>query len=57
MEQPLAAAQAFTNVNYEGNILWGAAAPGTIPPSGFRRGDGSRQSLDGFRIPLGSPNS
>jgi len=51
--EALAAAQAFTNVTYEGNILWGAAAPGAIPPSGFRRVDPQLQGEQGARYRLG----
>jgi poly(beta-D-mannuronate) lyase len=29
----------FANVIYEGNILWGSAAPGAFPAGGFRRVD------------------
>ena len=29
--EAIAAAQPFTNVTDEGNILWGAAAPGAVP--------------------------
>jgi poly(beta-D-mannuronate) lyase len=51
--EALAAAQPFTNVTYEGNILWGAAAPGAIPASGFRRVDPQLQGDQGARYRLG----
>ncbi|MEU5987230.1 polysaccharide lyase 6 family protein [Streptomyces sp. NPDC047434] len=42
---------------WQGNILWGRAADGTIPASGFRRVDPLlRQESDGvFRLSAGSP--
>jgi poly(beta-D-mannuronate) lyase len=51
--EAIAAAQAFTNVTYEGNLLWGAAAPGAIPASGFRRVDPQLQGDPGARYRLG----
>jgi poly(beta-D-mannuronate) lyase len=51
--EAVAAAEAFTDVTYEGNILWGAAAPGAIPASGFRRVDPRLQGDPGASYRLG----
>ena len=42
----------FVNVTYAGNILWGSAAPGSVPPTGFHRAD---PQLDGYHLRPGSP--
>jgi poly(beta-D-mannuronate) lyase len=45
-------------VKYEGNIFWGAASPGTVPPAGFRKVDPLlvRDPADGIsRLGAGSP--
>ncbi|MFV8126958.1 chondroitinase-B domain-containing protein [Streptomyces syringium] len=46
-----------TRFTWQGNILWGAAANGTIPSGGYRRVDPLlRQESDGvFRLSAGSP--
>ena len=47
----------FLNVTYEGNILWGAAAPGDIPASGFQHVN-PRLQLDAsahYHLGAGSP--
>ncbi|MFF5129284.1 chondroitinase-B domain-containing protein [Streptomyces syringium] len=46
-----------TRFTWQGNILWGAAADGTIPSGGYRRVDPLlRQESDGvFRLSAGSP--
>jgi poly(beta-D-mannuronate) lyase len=55
--EAIAVAAPFTNVTYEGNIFWGAAAPGVVPASGFRRIDPElQQDPAGFyRLAPGSP--
>ena len=55
--EAIAAAQPFTNVTYEGNILWGAAAPGAVPASGFRRVNPQlqRDPAGFYRLAAGSP--